>query len=163
MSIPATEKKLLAAIDAYETDARRDEVQRALTERLRSLYGFGEKGVYYDLTDVYFYGRSCELAARGHNSDGLPHPQVQVGLGVTSAEGFPIFVHTYAGNVHDSKTVPDILLAFREQGLTDVTFVWDRGITSGVNTDELTSLGARVLCGVPLSEKLKQLLNNLGF
>lgn len=154
-----TEKRLLAAIDAYDTDERRDEVQRALAERLRELYGFREKGIYYDLTDVYFYGRSCGLAARGHNSEGLSHPQVQVGLGVTSGEGFPVFVRTYAGNVHDSKTVPDILLAFREQGLTDVTFIWDRGITSGVNTDELTSLGARVLCGVPLSEKLKQLLN----
>lgn len=153
-----TEKRLLAAIDAFDTDERRDAVQRALVERLREIYGFGEKGVYYDLTDVYFYGRRCELAARGHNSDGLAHPQVQVGLGITSGEGFPVFVRTYAGNVHDSKTVPDILLAFREQGLTDVTFVWDRGITSGVNTDELTRLGARVLCGVPLTTKLKKLL-----
>jgi transposase len=151
-----TEKRLLNAIDYYD-DERIAAMQNLLFVRLQDAYNASLKAIFYDLTNVYFYGKKCSLAKNGQNSEHCLLPQIQIGLAVTKEEGFPIFHKVYAGNVHDSRTLEEIKLMFREKEIRDVTFTWDRGITSSINIKEVKNIGAEVLCGIPIKGELKRI------
>jgi len=150
-----TEKRLLNAIDDYD-DERIAAIQNLMFFRLQDIYHVSLKAIFYDLTNVYFHGKKCGLAKNGQNSDHCFLPQIQIGLAVTKEEGFPIFHKVYAGNVHDSRTLEEIKLMFKEKGLKNITFTWDRGITSSINIKEIKSMGAEVLCGIPMKGELKR-------
>ncbi len=152
-----TEKKILEAMDYYD-EKRREATQHDIFIRLQDTYGIKCTGIFYDITDIYFYGKECKLAEKGHNSDGLNLPQLQLGMAVTSKESFPIFHRTFPGNIHDSKTVGDIMLAFKRYDIHDVTITWDRGVSSKINIEEVQQLGADVICGLPLSGKFKKIV-----
>jgi len=153
-----TEKKLLEAMDFY-TPERRESIQKDIFNRLQDTYQVKCNGIFYDLTDIYFYGKNCPLAVRGHNSQGLKYPQMQVGLAVTSKEAFPIFHRCFPGNISDKKTVSEVMLACKEYNIADVTIAWDRGVTSALNVEDMKRINVNVICGVPLSEKLKKIVD----
>ena len=59
----------------------------------------------YDVTSTYFEGRSCPLAALGHNRDGKKGKlQIVVGL-LCAADGCPVAVEVYPGNTGDPTTL----------------------------------------------------------
>jgi hypothetical protein len=61
--------------------------------------------VLYDLTSSYFEGRSCPLAARGHDRDGK-RGKLQVNYGLlTNAAGLPVAVSVFKGNTADPTTL----------------------------------------------------------
>lgn len=153
-----TEKRLLEAMDYYD-EKRREATQHNIFIRLQDTYEIKCTGIFYDITDIYFYGKECSLAKIGHNSDGMTLPQLQLGLAVTRKESFPIFHRTFPGNIHDSKTVTDIMLAFKSYGIRDVTITWDRGVSSKINIEEVQQLGADVICGLSLSKSLKKIID----
>jgi transposase len=151
-----TERRLVSALDSLEAlDA--EAWQQSLFERVRRLYRLRPSGVIYDVTNTYLYGRQCPLAKPGHDKEEVKgRPLIQIGLGVTQAEGFPLFHKVFDGNVHDARTLQDLVTAFRRYQLGPGLFIYDRGIVSGRNIKDIKHLHWDTLCGVPLNEGLKK-------
>jgi len=153
-----TEKRLVGALDALESEAMEGH-QQTIFERVKDYLGIKPKGVVYDVTNTYFYGRKCELARYGHDKEQRKgYPLVQIGLVVTQEHGIPILHKTFPGNVHDSRTFADISKSLEPLGIKGGIAVMDRGVTSGENTDFLSDSRWKVLCGIKLDAGIRNLL-----
>ena len=126
-----TEKRLVGALDSLEAlDA--EAWQRQLFEGVCRQYRLRPSGVIYDVTNTYLYGRHCPLAKPGHDKEEVKgRPLIQIGLGVTQEEGFPLFHKVFDGNVHDARTLQDLVTLFGRYQLGPGLFIYDRGIISG--------------------------------
>ena len=93
--------------------------------------------VLYDLTSTYFEGRCCPLARHGYSRDGKPGKlQIEFGL-LCNAEGCPVAVEVFAGNVADPLTVRSQVEKLRERyGLRRVVLVGDRGMLTAARLKE---------------------------
>ena len=151
-----TEKRLLGALDSLEAlDA--ETWQRRLFERVCRQYRLRPSGVIYDVTNTYLYGRHCPLGKPGHDKEEVKgRPLIQIGLGVTQEEGFPLFHKVFDGNVHDARTLQDLVTLFGRYHLGPGLFIYDRGIVSGRNLRDIKNLHWDTLCGVPLNPSLKK-------
>jgi transposase len=151
-----TESRLLSAMDFLEQcDA--EQLQRKIHEGVRAKYNLTNSGVIYDVTNTYFYGKNCPLGKLGHDKDGVKgRPLVQIGFGCTKDEGIAVFHKVFHGNVHDSKTLHDILSSFGRYGIKKGVLVYDRGTVSGKNIKDAKDLHWETLCGLPLNEGLKK-------
>lgn len=151
-----TEKRLLGALDFLEAlDA--DTWQRDLFQALCRHYHLRLSGVIYDVTNTYLYGRRCPLGKLGKDKEGVKgRPLIQIGLAVTQKEGFPLFHKVFDGNVHDSRTLRDLVTLFGTYRLPRGLFVYDRGILSKRNVKDIKGLQWDTLCGVPLNPALKR-------
>ena len=150
-----TEKRLVAALAALESLAAQG-LERQLFEQVCRRYHVKPRGVIYDVTNTYLYGQHCPLARAGHDKEGVPgRPLIQVGLSVTQDEGFPLFHKVFGGNVHDARTLQDLINVFGTYALPPGLFIYDRGIVSGRNVRDTKALGWDTLCGVPLRDPLK--------
>ena len=151
-----TEKRLLGTLDSLEAlDA--EAWQRRLFAGLCRQYQLRPSGVIYDVTNTYLYGRHCPLAKLGHDKEQVQgRPLIQIGLAVTQQEGFPLFHKVFDGNVHDARTLQDLITQFRPYQLRPGLFIYDRGIVSGRNLKDIKHLNWDTLCGVPLNGKLKK-------
>ena len=151
-----TEKRLVNALDSIEA-MDRDKVQRDIFDVVKEKYKLKMTGVIYDVTNTYLYGKKCPFGKLGHDKDGVKgRPLVQIGLGVTRDEGIPIFHKAFDGNIHDSRTLQDLITSFRHYGLKSGTFIYDRGITSGKNIADIKGLKWETVCGVSMTEHLKK-------
>ena len=103
---------------------RQDAIERRLAKRHL------EDGalVLYDLTSVWYEGRRCPLAKRGHSRDGKRgKAQIEFGL-LCSREGCPVAVEVFEGNTADPATVGVQIEKLRQRfGLERVVLVGDRG------------------------------------
>lgn len=92
----------------------------------------------YDLTSSYFEGRSCPLAAFGHNRDGKKGKrQVNYGL-LTNAAGVPVSVSVFEGNTGDTRTLLGQVNTVRERfGIERFVLVGDRGMITQKQVDAL--------------------------
>lgn len=83
----------------------------------------------YDLTSVYFEGRTCPLAKLGNCRDGKKGKlQIVIGL-LCNAQGCPVSVQVFDGNTGDPKTLlPQIEKIRSRFGLKRVVLVGDRGM-----------------------------------
>jgi transposase len=151
-----TERRLVSALDSLEAlDA--EAWQRQLFEGICRQYRLRPSGVIYDVTNTYLYGRQCPLAKPGHDKEEVKgRPLIQIGLGVTQKEGFPLFHKVFDGNVHDARTLQDLVTLFSKYKLGAGLFIYDRGITSGRNLQDIKRLHWDTLCGVPLNPALKK-------
>lgn len=151
-----TEKRLVGALDSLE--ALDGEIwQRQLFERVCRQYHLRPSGVIYDVTNTYLYGRQCPLAKPGKDKEEVKgRPLIQIRLGVTQEEGFPLFHKVFDGNVHDARTLQDLVTSFRSYQMGPGLFIYDRGIVSGRNLNDIRQLHWDTLCGVPLNEALKK-------
>lgn len=156
-----TEARLLEAMDYLEsTDPVR--LQRAIFENVRERYRLTRTGIVYDVTNTYLYGKKCRLGKPGKDKEGVKgRPLIQIGLGVTKDEGVPLFHKVFDGNVHDSRTFQDAITAFREYNIAKGLIVFDRGISSRQNQQDIAGLQWQVLCGLPLSGPLKTTVRTL--
>ncbi len=76
-------------------------------------------------------------------------PQVCIGLVVTE-EGFPLGYEVFAGNTHDSQTVPTIIATMEKKyGALNRVWVMDRGMVSEANLKFLRERGAQYIVGTP--------------
>jgi len=150
-----TEKRLVGALDRLEAlDA--EAWQQRLFEGVCRQYRLRPSGVIYDVTNTYLYGRHCSLAKPGHDKEEVKgRPLIQIGLGVTQDEGFPLFHKVFDGNVHDARTLQDLVTLFGSYSLGPGLFIYDRGIVSGRNLNDIKRLHWDTLCGLPLNEALK--------
>jgi transposase len=151
-----TEDHLVRAMDFLEqTDG--EQLQRTIFESVQRRYKLKPRGVIYDVTNTYLYGKKCPLAQPGHDKEGVRgRPLIQIGLGVTLKEGIPLFHKVFDGNIHDSRTLHDLITAFRGYGLRSGTIMYDRGITSASNVQDMKALGWNTIGGLPLTPPLQK-------
>lgn len=153
-----TEHRLLMALDSLEA---KDPImlQKNIFEAVGSKHDVSDKGIIYDVTNTYFYGKKCELGKFGKDKEGIKgRPLIQIGLGVTQQDGIPVFHKTFQGNIHDSRTFQDMITSFRDYGIKSGTLVFDRGVSSKRNQLDIMKLKWKVLCGLPIGIELKRIL-----
>ena len=116
----------------------KDQIEVALYQRLRDLFDFQPDLVFYDLTSSYFAGHGPDgFAKHGYSRDGKPR-NVQVVVGVVLVAGWPIAHHVWAGNMRDSKTVPEVVADLSKRfAFRQVVFVGDRGMVTEKNLQVL--------------------------
>lgn len=85
--------------------------------------------VLYDLSSTWYDGRNCPLAKIGHSRDGRKGTlQILFGL-ICNAEGCPVAVEVFEGNVGDPTTLATQIEKVRSRfGLERIVFVGDRGM-----------------------------------
>ena len=130
----------------------KEALEKHLRQRLGELFELKCDLLLYDVTSTYFEGdlEGCALAKRGYSRDSRPdRPQVCIGLVVTE-EGFPLGYEVFAGNTHDSQTVPTIVAAMEKKyGALGRVWVMDRGMVSEANLKFLRERGAQYIVGTP--------------
>ena len=84
--------------------------------------------VLYDMTSVYFEGKTCPLCCLGHCKEKKKGVlQIMVGL-MTNKKGVPISTEVFKGNIKDYQTLVSIIKKVREDfGIKTVVMVGDRG------------------------------------
>lgn len=116
----------------------KEEIEKHLYARERSLFGFQETITLYDLTNTYFEGecKGNSLAERGHSKEKRSDcPLVTLGL-VLDSSGFPRRSHVYKGNVNEPQTLAGMLDDLEKDGGSGVrkpTVVMDAGIATEDN------------------------------
>ena len=118
--------------------ARKEDIEKELFLRLRTLFSLQVDVVFYDLTSTYFEGQGPpKLGAHGHSRDGKPRNR-QVLVGLVLVDGWPIAHHVFEGNWRDSKTVSSVLADLKKRfGVGRVVFVGDRGMVTADNLKRL--------------------------
>lgn len=156
-----TERRLLEALDSLE-NCDSEVWQQQIFEAVKKRYKLNVKGVLYDVTNTYLYGKRCPLGKMGHDKEGVKgRPLIQIGLGVTEEEGIPLFHKTFDGNVHDARTLHDLISSFRGYQIRSGSIIYDRGVVSGKNLLDIKQLGWNTLCGLPVKGAVKQHLKTL--
>ena len=134
--------------------AHKEELEEALVERQRQLYGEGDKICLFDLTNTYFEGNpASELAKRGHWKDKrYDRPLVTLGL-VVDEQGFVKASKVFAGNVAEPGTLGSILeelggQVHRQAELLGPrpTVVIDAGIATEANRELIRAKGFDYVC-----------------
>ena len=127
----------------------KEQVERELFLRLRTLFALNVDLVFYDLTSSYFEGKGPEgLAKHGHSRDGKPRNR-QILVGQVMIDGWPIAHHVFEGNKRDSSTVAQVVDDIRERfGLRRMVFVGDRGMVTSDNVELLRSLKQGYVVGL---------------
>ena len=98
----------------------------------------------------------------GKDKEGVKgRPLIQIGLGVTQDEGVPVFHKVFHGNIHDSRTLQDMITVIQEYRIRDGVLVFDRGMSSKKNQADIRGLRWKVLCGLPIEAGLKKIHNRI--
>src|SRR5260370_19846842 len=93
--------------------------------------------VLYDVTSTYFEGRTCPLAKLGYSRDGKRHKlQIVFGL-LCTAEGCPVAVEVFEGNVGDPSTLASQISKLKQRfALERVVLIGDRGMLTEARIEE---------------------------
>lgn len=131
----------------------RDAIEKHLRNTVRRRLALKRTYYLYDLTNTHFEGL-CEAnpkARRGNNKQKRNDcPQIAAGL-CFDEHGFVLFHRLFAGNTHDSSTLPDMIKVMQaaadEEGLlpTPPTVILDGGIASEANLKLLREAGLHYL------------------
>ncbi len=118
--------------------------------------------IIYDVTNTYLYGKNCPFGKLGKDKEGVKgRPLIQIGLGVTKEEGVPLFHKIFDGNIHDSRTLQDVITTFQDYNIQEGLIIFDRGIGSKNNYNYIKALKWNVLCGLPLNSPLKKIIRDI--
>ncbi len=123
----------------------REQIERELAEREKSLFNLDDTVYLYDLTSTYFEGLAERnpQAKRGYSRDKRPDcKQVVVGL-VLDRDGFPKAHEVFDGNVQDRATVDEMLtvLERRTGKKPGSTVIVDRGMAYEENLKQIRGRG----------------------
>jgi hypothetical protein len=113
--------------------ARQPAVEAALAKRHLE----GGTLVLYDVSSSYLEGRRCALARRGYNRDGKKGKlQIVYGL-LCAADGCPLAIEVFAGDVADPATLSSQITRLKQRfHLTHVVLVGDRGMITQARIGE---------------------------
>jgi transposase len=124
----------------YKPMDRLLERQKAIQKALAKKHLRNGHVVLYDITSSYFEGAyaDSDIVLFGYNRDGKKgHEQVVLGL-LCDERGCPVGLELFAGNTQDAQTVIDKIRELRQDyGLSEVTFVGDRGMITQANAEKL--------------------------
>lgn len=133
----------------------KEALERHLRGRLGELFELRCDLLLYDVTSTYFEGEAAAnpLARRGYSRDHRPdRPQVCLGLVVTE-DGYPLGYEVFAGNTHDSATLPAMVATLeRKHGALGRVWVVDRGMVSEANLAFLRQSGRQYIVGTPKAQ-----------
>jgi len=111
----------------------------------------------YDVTSSYVEGTHNALAAFGYNRDGKKGKrQIVIGL-LCDEDGQPVSIEVFPGNTHDPQTFAAQLAKVKTRfGVTDITFVGDRGMLKGQHIEDLAQQGFHSITAItkPQIDKL---------
>jgi transposase len=93
--------------------------------------------VLYDVTSSYLEGRCCPLGRFGHSRDHRKDKlQIVIGL-LCAADGCPIAIEVFDGNVGDPTTLADQIDKLKARfGLRRVVLVGDRGLITNARIEQ---------------------------
>jgi hypothetical protein len=93
--------------------------------------------VLYDVTSTYFEGRTCPLAKLGYGRDGKRHKlQIVFGL-LCTAEGCPVAIEVFEGNVGDPSTLASQISKLKQRfGIERVVLIGDRGMITAARLEQ---------------------------
>lgn len=128
----AEEDELYEALDWLLT--RQQQIEKKLAARHLPEGGLA----LYDLSSSYFEGKTCPLAALGHNRDGK-NSKLQVNYGLlTDPQGRPVAVSVFEGNTGDPRTLmPEVEKLQKDFAIEEFVLVGDRGMISQKQIDEI--------------------------
>ena len=134
--------------------SHRETICRHLQDQYGEWFGTTFDFMLYDVTSTYFEGlggrnRQAKRGySRDHRSDCL---QICVGLIVT-IEGLPVAYEVFDGNRTDVTTMSEVVETLETKyGKARRVWVFDRGVVSEANLDELRERGASYVVGTPRS------------
>jgi hypothetical protein len=111
----------------------------------------------YDVTSSYVEGTQNAFAAFGYNRDGKKGKrQIVIGL-LCDEDGHPVSIEVFPGNTQDPHTFAAQLAKVKTRfGVTDITFVGDRGMIKGQQIEDLAQQGCHYITAItkPQIEKL---------
>jgi len=136
---------------------KREQIERELSEREKTLFNLDDMVYLYDLTSTYFEGLAemNSQAKRGYSRDKRPDcKQVLVGL-VLDRDGFPKAHEIFEGNRQDRSTVDEMLgvLEKRTGKRPGATVVVDRGMAYEENLEQIRAHGLHYLVAGRQSER----------
>ena len=136
---------------------KREQIERELAEREKTLFNLDDMVYLYDLTSTYFEGQAeaNPQAKRGYSRDKRPDcKQVLVGL-VLDRDGFPKAHEIFEGNRQDRSTVDEMLqiLEKRTGKHPGATVVVDRGMAYAENLEQIRGHGLHYLVAGRQSER----------
>jgi transposase len=138
--------------------AHKEALEQHLAARWRDLFGAEFDVLLYDLTSTYFEGQAVEVnqARRGYSRDHRPDCLQLLLAVIVTPEGFPLSYELLPGNLRDEGTLDGALETIeRKHGHARRIWVFDRGVVSEANLQNLREHGARYVVGTPRSQ-LKQ-------
>jgi transposase len=139
-------------------------LQKSIFETLQEKYKLKISSAIYDVTNIYFTGKACNLANKGKSKDGVKGRRiVQIGLGVLKDTGFPLFHQVHKGNVHDSKIFYEGIEYLKNFKIYRGTIIYDRGLTSKNNILELNNDNWKLIGGMPLHKGIKNFISEMDF
>jgi len=111
----------------------------------------------YDVTSSYLEGTHNALAAFGYNRDGKKGKrQIVIGL-LCNEDGQPVSIEVFPGNTQDPQTFAAQINKVKARfGVTEITFVGDRGMIKGQQIEDLAQQGLHYITAItkPQIEKL---------
>src|SRR5262250_1583710 len=111
----------------------------------------------YDVTSSYLEGTHNALAAFGYNRDGKKGKrQVVIGL-LCDEDGHPVSIEVFPGNTQDPQTFAGQINKVKARfGVTEITFVGDRGMIKGQQIEDLAKQGLHYITAItkPQIERL---------
>src|SRR6266851_3654498 len=127
----------------------REQIERELAARERTLFNLDDTVYLYDLTSTYFEGqaRANPQAKRGYSRDKRPDcKQVVVGL-VLDRDGFPKAHEIFDGNLQDRRSLDKMLDALEKRvgKKPGATVIVDRGMAYAENLDQIRRRGLHYL------------------
>jgi DDE family transposase len=111
----------------------------------------------YDVTSSYLEGTHNALAAFGYNRDGKKG-KMQIVIGLLCDEvGHPVSIEVFPGNTQEPHTFAAQINKVKARfGVTEITFVGDRGMIKGQQIEDLVQQGCHYITAItkPQIEKL---------
>jgi len=146
-----TTEMLYHSLD-YLEECNFDKIEQSIAAYWSKLDPDDNKSFVLDVTDTYYNGRHDDSSAR-KGKDGKVSKLIQIGLGVSFENGFPIFHKTYDGNISNIKILEDLMSTMAQRGIR--TIVMDRGFYSESNVQDLYKLKMTMIVGVKQSAGIK--------
>ncbi|MEO9050953.1 MAG: transposase [Ginsengibacter sp.] len=143
---------LYDALDHLE-ECNFDVIEQSIFEYWLKTAPDDNKSFVLDVTDTYYNGKHDSSAQR-KGKDGKVSKLIQIGLGVSFENGFPIFHKSYNGNISNIKILEDLMRVMAQRGID--TIVMDRGFYSESNVEDLNKLKMKIIVGVKQSTGIKK-------
>jgi transposase len=146
-----TTEMLYHALD-YLDECDFDKVEQSIFDYWIEIAPDDNKSFVLDVTDTYYNGKGDSSSSR-KGKDGKVSKLIQIGLGLSFENGFPIFHKSYDGNISNIKILEDLMRVMAQRGIN--TIVMDRGFYSEANVVDLNKLKMKVIVGVKQSIGIK--------
>jgi len=104
--------------------------------------------ILYDVTTLYFERQEeDDYRKSGMSKERRLEPQILIGL-LVDQSGFPLGLHSFAGNTAETNTILPVVEAFKQQhNLQDITVVADASMLSSKNLEALVKAGYTYIVG----------------